>query len=134
MAYLTAIEYQELKGVVAIPSAQLPDLLELASVVIDSLVQSPITEVNEDVKLATAHQASSMYLQGGISSVSGFSSENFSSESLGDYSYSKPSGGSSSGTSSIPMSNGIPLSPLSIHFLRRAGLLHRLAGAYREEC
>lgn len=135
MTYLTPQEYKDMKGVAKVPDNQLPDLLELASDLVDSIVQCPVpTPITEDIRKAVAYQVSMLFAQGGIGATLGFSSENFSGESLGDYSYSKGSGGSGGGGSSTPSFSGIPIAPLTINFLRKAGLLRRWVHACREGC
>lgn len=126
MAFIDAAYYaNEFKGI-AIPESKFERLAELASDVIDGLITVEMTQeekqASANVKKATAYQLEYMNEHGGIDTVLGYSDVDITSESLGDYSVST-GGGSSSRI--IKTSDGIPVSPLALFYLRKDGLICR---------
>lgn len=118
-----------------IPSNEFDRIAEIASTTIDAMSYSSIDESKpyfDSVKKATAYEAEAIYAYGGEDVAYGLSAASIGSESLGDYSYSANSGiGSSSDT---PMYQGVPISPIALSMLSKAGLRNRWAYAYDEEC
>lgn len=107
-----------------LPDAEFARLADIASDVIDMVVQLPVPDLVPDaVKKAVAYEVECLSAQGGIDAITGFSASASSSESLGQYSISK---GSIPG---IPMVNGLPVSVMTIEMLRKAGLMKRWAYA-----
>lgn len=133
MAFIDAAYYKdEFKGN-AIPESKFDRLAELASDVIDGLITVDMTEEEKkasvNVKKATAYQLEFMFEHGGIDTILGYSDMDITSESLGDYSVS--TGGS--GTAKVPKtSDGIPVSPLALQYLRKDGLMCRWMFANRK--
>lgn len=124
MAFIDAAYYKdEFKGN-AIPESKFDRLAELASDVIDGLITVDMTDEEKkasvNVKKATAYQLEFLYEHGGVNAVLGYSDVDVQSESLGDYSVS--TGGSAS---IAKTSDGIPVSPLALQFLRKDGLMCR---------
>lgn len=133
MAFIDAAYYKdEFKGN-AIPETKFDRLAELASDVIDGLITVDMTDEEKkasvNVKKATAYQLEFMHEHGGIDTILGYSDVNITSESLGDYSVS--TGGSAS-ASIVKTSDGIPVSPLALQFLRKDGLMCRWLYANRK--
>ena len=123
MAFIDAAYYKdEFKGN-AIPESKFDRLAELASDVIDGLITVDMTDEEKrasvNVKKATAYQLEFMFEHGGVDAILGYSDVDVQSESLGDYSV-------STGAASIAKtSDGIPVSPLALQFLRKDGLMCR---------
>ena len=123
MAFIDAAYYKdEFKGN-AIPESKFDRLAELASDVIDGLITVDMTDEEKkasvNVKKATAYQLEFMYEHGGVDAILGYSDVNVQSESLGDYSV------STGAASVVKTSDGIPVSPLALQFLRKDGLMCR---------
>lgn len=118
-----------------IPSDEFDRIAEIASMVVDAVVYCHIdTEKDymDSVKKATAFEADTIFAYGGSTVVFGVSDASIGSENLGDYSYSLSSANSGS-SGSIPMYNGVPVSPITISVLSNAGLRQRWAYAYDED-
>ena len=133
MAFIDAAYYKdEFKGN-AIPESKFDRLAELASDVIDGLITVDMTDEEKkasvNVKKATAYQLEFMNEHGGIDTILGYSDVDVTSESLGDYSVST---GSGSGSSIVKTSDGIPVSPLALMYLRKDGLMCRWMYANRK--
>lgn len=118
----------------SIPSDEFDRIAEIASMAIDSMSYCIIDDTKSyigSVKKAVAYEAETIYAYGGADVACGMSGASIGSESLGDYSYSVNSGGSSS--RDILMYQGIPISPIALSILSKAGLRDRWAYAYYEE-
>lgn len=131
MAFIDAAYYKdEFKGT-SIPESKFERLAELASDVIDGLITVEMTmeekQASANVKKATAYQLEFMNEHGGIDTILGYSDVDITSESLGDYSVS--TGGGSS--SIVKTSDGIPVSPMALMYLRKDGLMCRWMYANR---
>lgn len=129
MAFIDAAYYKdEFKGN-AIPESKFDRLAELASDVIDGLITVDMTDEEKkasvNVKKATAYQLEFMFEHGGVDAILGYSDVDVQSESLGDYSV-------STGGSIVKTSDGIPVSPLALQFLRKDGLMCRWMFANRK--
>lgn len=122
MAYIDKEYYKEIFKGKEIPDDVFGRIAEIASDVIDDVVNKPIDSTvkeSAEVKKATAYQAELLYEQGGVNVVTGLvSAFSGGSESLGGYSV-------SGGNGNYPTKNGIPVSPLAIAQLRKAGLMSR---------
>lgn len=133
MAFIDADYYaNEFKGN-SVPESKFARLAELASDVIDGLITVEMTDEEKqasvNVKKATAYQLEFMYEHGGIDVILGYSDFDVASESLGDYSYST---GGSSAANITRTSEGIPVSPLALQYLRKDGLMCRWMYANRK--
>lgn len=134
MAFIDAAYYvNEFKGE-PVQGRKFERLAELASDVIDGLITVDMTDeekqASANVKKATAYQLEYMSEHGGIDTILGYSDVDISSESLGDYSVS--SGGNSGSARIIKTSDGIPVSPLALRYLRKDGLMCRWMYANRK--
>ena len=133
MAFIDADYYaNEFKGN-AIPDSKFERLAELASDVIDGLITVEMTDEEKqasvNVKKATAYQLEFMYEHGGIDTILGYSDVGITSESLGDYSVST---GGGTAASIAKTSDGIPVSPMALQYLRKDGLMCRWMYANRK--
>lgn len=133
MAFIDVDFYEnEFKGAF-VPAEKFARLAELASDVIDGLITVELTyeekQASANVKKATAYQLEYMNEHGGIDIIFGYSDVNIASESLGDYSVSTVDG---SAASVVKTKDGIPVSPLALHCLRREGLMCRWMYANRK--
>ena len=136
MAYIDYNYYTSTFGGTTIDQTEFPRLAEMASDTIDGVAirEFVFTDLDEDqqalVKKATAYEVEALYSQGGVDAIVGLSAQSINSEQLGDY---HVSGGSTAQNSvnvgQIPSMNGIPVSPLAITLLRKAGLMARWAYA-----
>ena len=132
MAFIDAAYYtDEFKGT-SIPESKFDRLAELASDVIDGLITVEMTlaekQASANVKKATAYQLEFMYEHGGIDTILGYSDVGVTHESLGDYSVSNASGRAAF----TRTSDGIPVSPLALSYLRKDGLMCRWMYANRK--
>lgn len=136
MAYIDYTYYTDTFGGTAIEETEFKRLAEIASDVIDGVAIVPFVfnELEEStatlVMKAVAYEVETLFSQGGVDAIVGLSSQSFNSEQLGDY---HVSGGSTAATSvnvgQTPAFNGVPVSPLALSMLRRAGLMQRWAFA-----
>lgn len=134
MAYIDYDYYTELFGSTEITQTEFVRLAQIASDVIDSVVviSFVFADLSEDnqtlVKKAVAYEAELLDSQGGVNAIVGMSAQSINSEQLGDY---HVSGGSTAAnsvnTGNVPYIDGIPVSPLAISLLRKAGLMNRWA-------
>ena len=141
MAYIDYAYYTGLFGSTDIAQADFGRLAQIASDVIDNVavIEFVFDELSEDeqalVKKATAYEVETLDSQGGVSAIVGQSSQSINSEQLGDYSI---SGGSMAQNAAnvgiVPFMQGIPISPLAIGLLRKAGLMNRWAYAGYRDC
>lgn len=144
MAYITKAYYFDTFRGISIEESQFDRLAQTASDVIDAIVLIPIDPDKHDmdsVAKATAYQMEMLVAQGGIEAVVGLSSQGITSEQLGDYHVSGSAAGTSGDSAAAPPSfQGIPISPITLAILRKAGLmqrwlyapLHRKCGMPRE--
>lgn len=123
---------EEFKGK-KVPLDDFEHLAEMASDVIDSICTVSIDEETAKsnlVKKATAYEVELLFSQGGVDAVTGgHDNPVVASESLGDYSVSYVNNNTSQQL--MRTEDGIPVSPLAVPLLRRAGLMHRWAYAER---
>lgn len=136
MAYIDKdFYYTKFKGK-PIPDDEFPRLADIATdVVYELCALKPREEdlITDEFKKACCYQVELLYEQGGIDAILGFSeaSQAGSSESLGDYSISS----GNNGKETIKSKDGIPVSALTLFYLRRLGLMTRWAYAqyYRDK-
>lgn len=126
-AYIDEAYYTTTFGGTPIPSGEFPRLARTASDLIDAIVYKTVETVTDNVKQATAYEVEMLYLQGGIDAVTGQSAAGAGSEHLGDYSVSDGSTAAGTKSAATAMFNGIPVSSMTISFLRRDGLMKRWA-------
>lgn len=128
MAYIDQDYYTASYFGEEIPDSDFNKLAEKASLIIDAVTHGRakiVTEQDSDpekisaIKTATAIQTEYMYAQGGVSSYTGTGDNLKTSESIGNYSYSRNIDGSYS-------FGGIPISPLALAVLDSQSL--RYAG------
>lgn len=121
----------------SIPDAELAVLAERASDIIDTITMDKINSIGFanlleatqiKIKKATAAQVETLYLQGGIETLTGNSDADINNVSIGKFSYSK----SNSGSRKLKTVNGMPLSPLVESYLMMTGLLYRGLGYIAE--
>ena len=134
MAYIDYGYYTELFGTTEIAETEFVRLAQIASDVIDSVTViefefTLLTEAQQTlVKKAVAYEVEILYSQGGVDAIVGMSAQSINSEQLGDY---HVSGGSTAAnamnTGNVPYIDGIPISPLTLSLLRKAGLMNRWA-------
>lgn len=125
MSYIDHAYYKDTFKGNDIPDGEFDRLADIASDLIDSIVQMPIPDpVSAEVKKATAYETEMLYENGGIDAVAG-NFEVGGSISVGGYSVSSPS------VSKILSKNGIPVSSLAISQLKKAGLMCRWTGYER---
>jgi len=122
MAYIDYDYYLNNFGGNLIPFDEFDFIADAATLIIDGIVSKEITEASERVKRATAYQADTIFVQGGVNAINGLpSGRNGISETLGDYSVSV---GAGSGAN-FKTYGGIPVSQLSVTLLRQEGLMQR---------
>lgn len=136
MAYIDYEYYTDTFGGTAIEETGFGRLAEIASDVIDgvAVISFKFDDLTEEqqalVKKAVAYEIETLDSQGGVDAIVGMSAQSINSEQLGDY---HVTGGSTAATSvntgNIPYKDGIPISPLAIMMLRKAGLMSRWAFA-----
>ena len=134
MAYIDRTFYDVAFKGTEIPDADFDRLAEIASdIVYDVCILKPNAEdlIDDTFKKAVAYQVEMLFQQGGVDAIVGFSeaSQTAGSESLGDYSISS----GSTERECVVMSDGIPVSSMTLMILRRLGLMTRwaYAGRYR---
>jgi len=129
MGYLSYEEYVAGFRGSAVPEEEFAYLANAASAIIDLLVNRPIAEVNDRIRLAAAYQVELLFAQGGIDALSGLATVTSGiDEKLGDYSIGTPYVANEKRCYSI---GGIPVSGLTVSILRREGLMSRCV--YRED-
>ena len=136
MNYLTASYYVTTFGGTLIPSSAFDKMASAASDILDAIVTKPLPSeepLPDFVMRAAAYEAETLYSHGGEDALAGITvALGGFNEKIGDWSI----GNNRLNTagSRIPSIGGIPVSPLAISLLRRAGYLCRVAGkAGREE-
>ena len=121
MGYITEEYYNEVYKGTPVDESELPRLIERASEVIDSMALYNIdTEklpefAHELLRRAVAAEVEYLDENGGVSALSGGA---VAQATLGKFSYSK-------GTSGTFNVSGVPVAPMSISLLEKAGLLKR---------
>lgn len=133
MVYIDKTFYDDTFHGVAIPDDEFDRLADIASDVVYGIcIIKPEADdlVGETFKKAVAYQTEQLYKQGGVDAIVGFSEASSSggSESLGDYSITE----GSARHEAVKTYNGIPVSAMTLLLLRKAGLMHRWAYAWRE--
>ena len=138
MAYIVKADFTAYSPSTTIPDAELAELAERASDVIDILTQHRIVRAGgisaynvatqAAIKKAVCAQVQTMYSQGGKATVEGWGAESdaMGSVSIGKFSYGN-SGQSAQG-GQMQTVNGIPVSPLIEGALGWTGLLYRGLG------
>ena len=132
MAYIDYAYYTDVYGGKNVPSDEFDRLAEIASMAIDAAAYCDIdtdAEYINDVKRATAYEVDTIYAYGGESVAYGESSANIVSEGLDEYSYSLGSNADSE-KGGVAFWNGIPISPIVLSLLSKAGLRNRWVHAY----
>lgn len=121
MGYITEEYYNEVYKGTPVDESELPRLIERASEVIDGMVVYGIDMDKlpefacELVRRAVAAEVEYLDENGGVSVLSGCT---FSQATLGKFSYSR-------GTSGAFSVSGVPVAPMSVSLLEKAGLLKR---------
>ena len=106
-----------------IPETEFPSLAAAASHVIDAIVTKPIGPVTEEIKLAAAYEAETLFGQGGPDALSGMATVTSGiDERLGDYSIGTPYVSNEKRCYSV---GGIPVSGLTLAILTRGGYMGR---------
>lgn len=99
-------------------------LARAATDLIDGIVTVPIPDkITDEIRRAAAYQIELLHQQGGVDAITGFAVNGGVSESLGGYSVG--GGGASATQQHAPTVGGIPVSPVTIMLLRKAGHLQR---------
>lgn len=142
MAYIDYVYYTDTFGGTKIKETEFKRLAEMASDIIDGVAIREFVfddlpdEAQALVKKAVAYEVETLDSQGGVDAIVGLSAQSINSEALGDY---HVSGGSTAqnavNVGQIPSMDGIPISPLVVTLLRKAGLMNRWAYAgFYENC
>ena len=106
-----------------VPESDFEYLSSAATTIIDLLVSTPITEVNDDIRRAAAYQVEILFSQGGSDALSALASVTSGvDEKLGDYSIGTPYVSNEKRCYSI---GGIPVSGLTVFILKKLGLMSR---------
>ena len=106
-----------------IPETEFPSLAAAASHVIDAIVTKPVDLVTEEIKLAAAYEAETLFGQGGPDALSGMATVTSGiDERLGDYSIGTPYVSNEKRCYSV---GGIPVSGLTLAILTRGGYMGR---------
>ncbi|MBR6102625.1 MAG: hypothetical protein IKP95_09365 [Ruminococcus sp.] len=132
MSYIDYAYYTDVYGGKNVPPDEFDRLSEIASMAVDAAVYCDIdveADYMDDVKRATAYEVDTVYAYGGESVAYGESSANIVSEGLDDYSY-HLSSAPSAASGGVVFCNGIPISPIVLSLLSKAGLRNRWVHAY----
>lgn len=127
MSYIDHAYYKNTFKGKDIPVGEFDRLADIASDLMDSIVQRPIDSVmaeSAEVKKATAYQVEMLNEHNGVDAVVG-TSEIGGSISVGGYTVTSPS------VSKLLSKDGIAISSLALNQLRKAGLMCRWAGYER---
>ncbi len=129
MTYITKAYYLDTFHGTAVEENQFDRLAQAASDIIDAIVLIPINPGEHDmdsIARATAYQMEMLVAQGGMEAIVGLSSQAITSEQLGDYHVSGDAASASGDSAATPPSfQGIPISPITLAILRKAGLMKR---------
>ncbi len=123
MSYISYDYYINVFNGGSIPMEEFDYLASAASTVVDTLVTRPITNINDNIRLAVAYEADTLYIQGGADALSGFAGITSGvDERLGDYSIGTPYVSNEKRCYSI---GGVPVSGLTLAILKKEGLMSR---------
>lgn len=132
MAYIDYNYYSVTFHGTTIQQADFDRIAEIGSDVIDGIVSKPVgtldtaSDAYAKVQKACAYIVETLYANGGVDAITGFSASANDSESLGDYSISS---GSSAGQRSALWFGDIRIPQLASSLLHAAGLMSRWAYA-----
>lgn len=122
-AYIDYEYYVSDFGGSVIPESEFDYIASAASRLIDVLCTVPITETTEEIKLAAAYEAETLFAQGGIDALCGMATVTSGiDERLGDYSIGTPYVSNEKRCYSV---GGIPVSGLTLAILKKEGLMGR---------
>ena len=123
MKYISYDYYISIFEGSVIPEEEFSYLASAASTIVDLLVSSPITAITDNIRLAVAHQAETLYAQGGVDALSGLAAVTSGiDEKLGDYTIGTPYVANEKRCYSI---GGVPISGMTVAILKKAGLMSR---------
>lgn len=106
-----------------IPEGEFLYLANASTVLIDLIVTKPVETVSENIKLAAAYEAETLFAQGGEDALSGMATVTSGiDEKLGDYSIGTPYVSNEKRCYSV---GGIPISGITLFLLKKEGLMGR---------